>query len=89
MITASGEPLSIVDNVKTTVQVDSFKTVHEFLVAESLIYPVILGIDHLQQNGLVLDFAVMPASVCHSGEQLKFTPQIEDIWHSEKDAKSK
>ena len=88
-ITASGEPLSIVDYVKTTVQVDSFKTEHEFVVVESLIYPVILGIDFLQHNELVLDFTTIPVSVCHSGKKLNLTPQIEAIWHSEKDVKSR
>lgn len=89
LITASGEPLSTVDYVKTTVQVDSFKTEHEFVVVESLIYPVILGIDFLQQNELVLDFTTMPVSLCHSRKKLNFTPQIEAIWHSVKDAKRK
>ena len=68
LITALGEPLSIVDHVKTT---DSFKTVHEFVVVESLIYPVILGIDFLQQNGLMLDFTTIPVSMCHSGKDVQ------------------
>ena len=76
LITASGDPLSIVDYVKNTVQVDSFKTEHEFVVFESLIYSVILGIDFLQQNELVSSFTTIPVSVCHSGKKLNFTPQI-------------
>ena len=34
-----------------------FKLLHEFEVVESLVTPVILSVDFLQENGLVLDFA--------------------------------
>jgi len=39
---------------------------HDFVVVDSLVTPVILGIDFLQQNGLVFDFTCMPVMV-HMG----------------------
>ena len=87
LITASGEPLPIVGHVQTTVQVGSLKVAHDFVVFDSLIYPVILDIDFLQVNEVVLDFTSVPVSVCHSG--LNNTQQLKAGWDSEKDAKSK
>ena len=52
MITATGEPLPVVDLVQVPVQVGDFKTVHEFMVVDCLMYPVILGVDFLQKNAL-------------------------------------
>ena len=65
LITASGEPLSIIGHVQTTVQVGSLKVAHDFVVVDSLIYPVILGIDFLQVNEVVLDFTSVSVSVRH------------------------
>lgn len=31
----------------------------------------------------------IPISVCHSGTKLNYTQQMEGVWHSEKDARSK
>ena len=70
LITASGEPLPIVGHVQATVKLGNFKAAHEFVVADCLIYPVILGIDFLQQNELVLDFTSIPVSVRHSDTNL-------------------
>ena len=36
---------------------------HDFVVVDSLVTPVILGIDFLPQNGLVLDFTCTPVMV--------------------------
>ena len=51
LITAAGEPLPVVG----IVQVGNFKTTHDFLVVDYLIYPVILGVDFLHKNALTLD----------------------------------
>ena len=39
LITAAGEPLAVVGHVRTTVLVGGFEVVHQFVVAEHLIYP--------------------------------------------------
>ena len=83
LITASGEPLPIVDHV----QVGSLKVAHDFVVVDSLIYPVILGIDFLQVNEVGLDFTSVPISVQHRGPNN--TQQLKAVWDSEKDAKTK
>ena len=36
---------------------------HDFVVVESLVTPVILGVDFLHKNALVLDFAETPAVI--------------------------
>ena len=69
LITASGEPLPIVGHVQTTVQVGSLKVAHDFVVVDSLIYPVIL--DFLQVNEVVLDFISVPVSVWHRGQTIE------------------
>ena len=56
--TASGIPLSVVKYVTASVLVQNMETMlHDFFVVSNLIVPAILGLDFLQQHGLVLDFS--------------------------------
>ena len=43
--TASGEQLLVQDFVCTQVQLDQLKVKHNFVVVDSLVVPVILGVD--------------------------------------------
>jgi len=52
LITASGDQLPILKHVKAPVQLDELCVTHEFIVVNTLVAPVILGIDFLQQNRL-------------------------------------
>ena len=64
LVTASGEPLPIISCVEATVNVaDKFVASHQFLIVDSLIYPVILGTDFLYQHHMCLDFASSPVTV--------------------------
>ena len=63
LITASGDQLPILKHVKAPVQLGELCVTHEFVVVNTLVAPVILGIDFLQQNGLVLDFTQIPVAV--------------------------
>ena len=65
-VTASGDSLPIIIHVQAPVQVGNFRTMHHFVVAGCSIYPVILGINFLQQNELTLDFTSIPVSVKHN-----------------------
>ena len=57
--TASGIPLPVVKYVTATVLIQNMETMiqHDFFVVSDLIVPAILGLDFLQQHGLVLDFS--------------------------------
>ena len=68
LVTASGESLPIVDYVEATVVLGNTEMKHYFVVVKDLITPVILGVDFLQDKGLVLDFTTTPVTV---------TPRIE------------
>ena len=72
LVTASGDDLPIVDHIRAPVKLGELELVHEFVVVESLVAPVILGIDFLHDNALVLDFTATPVRVCNY-----HTPQIE------------
>jgi len=63
LVTASGDQLSILRHIRTSVKLSEFNMLHNFVVVENLVTPVILGIDFLQQNGLILDFTCMPVAV--------------------------
>ena len=56
---AGGEELPI---VKAAVKLCGIEEVreHSFIVVEQLISQIILGVDFLQQQGLVLDFTTSP-----------------------------
>jgi len=56
LVTASGEPLPITGCVQALVRISWLEVVHQFLVVERLVAPVILGIDFLQQHNVILNF---------------------------------
>ena len=56
--TASGIPLPIVKYVTASVVIQNMQRMQQdFFVVSDLIVPAILGLDFLQQHGLVLDFS--------------------------------
>eukprot|EP00731_Ephydatia_muelleri_P033094 Em0025g50a len=61
--TAAGEELPILDQVSVHIKLNNLDHVHNFLVVEKLITSAILGIDFLQQQGLLLDFRTTPVTV--------------------------
>lgn len=89
LITASGDPLLILTHIQAPVQVGNFKTMHRFVVVDHLIYPVILGIDFLQENKLTLDFTSVPVSVKHNNTELHDVGEMKALWHSAQDAKGR
>ena len=78
LVTASGDTLSILRHIRTVVQLGELNIVHEFLVVNSLVTPVILGVDFLQENSLVLDFSQTPV-VVHSGYPVQYPPTESNI----------
>ena len=63
LVTAAGEAITVAGYVSVPVQLGQVRVMHPFVVVKSLIAGVILGIDFLQQHGLVLDFAHSPIKV--------------------------
>ena len=63
LVTASGDPLHIVDCIPGLVMFDKLKVVHNFIVVSELIMPALLGVDFLEQHGLVLNFSTIPLSI--------------------------
>ena len=70
LITASGQPLPIVDHIKAMVQIGQLRVRHNFLVVECLVTPAVLGTDSLQKYGLTLDFTATPVAVYQQGNEL-------------------
>ena len=66
LVTASGEQLPIMGHIRALVNLGELELLHEFVVVESLVAPVILGVDFLQGNALVLDFSQSPVVVRHT-----------------------
>jgi len=66
LVTASGDQLPIHRHIRTYVKPGEFNVMHDFVVVDSLVTPMILGIDFPQQNGLVLDFICTPVRI-HKG----------------------
>ena len=61
--TADGHKLTVMGTVKAHLQLEQFSTEHEFLVTNSLITPVILGIDILSKQKVRLDYSTDPVSI--------------------------
>ena len=80
LVTASGEPLLVVDHIRAKVKIKELQLVHDFLVVDSLVVPVILGIKFLQENQLVLDFSCAPVGVRVSGIKTQHNDQQDEQW---------
>ena len=63
LVTASGEPLQVLDHIMAPVRIGQQSVSHEFVVVNNLVTPAILGVDFLQRHKLVLDFATSPVSI--------------------------
>ena len=63
VISATGEPIPVLGLVILPVQVRPIEVDHPLVVVQSLITPVILGINFLQAHGLILDFTTTPVHV--------------------------
>ena len=63
VVSATGEPIPVLGRVTLPVQVGPIEVDHPLVVVQSLIAPVILGIDFLQAHGLILDFTTTPVHV--------------------------
>ena len=66
LVTAAGNPLPILDHVRVAVKLGELEIMHNFVLVENLVSPVILGVDFLHENRLVLDFTTTPVCVHHS-----------------------
>ena len=88
LVTALRESLPIIDCVKAHVQMteDDFKANHQFLIVDSLIYPVILGTDFLYTYHLCLDFTSLPVAIQHNISDLD---SVQPLWDATVEAKAK
>ena len=87
LVTASGDPLPIVDCVNAPIQMaGNFTTKHQFLVVDSLIYPIILGTDFLYKHHVCLDFTFSPVTVQQNMSELE---SVQPLWDATVDAKAK
>ena len=63
LVSAAGERTPVVGHVSVPVQVCALGVEHPFVVMDSLIAPVILGMNFLEGHGIILDFASSPVQV--------------------------
>ena len=63
LVSAAGEPIPVLGQITLPIQLGDVKVDHSFIVVQSLITPVILGIDFMQKHGLVLDFTTTPITI--------------------------
>ena len=73
--TASGAELPIVDHGRMQVTLGELNLWHDFAIVDSLVVPVILGVDFLQEKELVLDFTQRPVGICLA----KSSPQMDTL----------
>ena len=83
LVTAAGTPLHISNYVQAPVQIGGTKVIQQFLVVESLIAPIILGLDFMRKHKVTLDFSTIPVGVRFDGvelEQQQLPQEVKDIW---------
>ena len=55
--TADGHKMGVMGTARLAVQLGEYRAVHEFLVAEELLMPVIIGVDFLSRHSVILDYS--------------------------------
>ena len=58
--------MPVMGHIRAPIKLGELKLLHEFVVVESLVAPIILGVDFLHENALVLDFTQSPVVVWHA-----------------------
>ena len=63
VVSATGDPITVLGCDRFTIHVGPVHVDHPLVVVRSLIAPVILGIDFMQDHGIALDFATNPIRI--------------------------
>ena len=63
LVSAAGEDIPVLGWITLPLCVQTLKATHPLIVVQSLIAPVILGLDFLQKHRLVLDFTSSPVKI--------------------------
>ena len=66
LVMASGGRLPVMGHIRAPIKLGELKLLHEFVVVESLVAPVILGVDFPHEDALVPDFTQSPVVVRHA-----------------------
>ena len=86
LVTASGDPLPIRGYIRAPVLIGQLWAMHEFIVVDSLVTPVILGTDFLQENNVALDFSSSPVTIFSSklptpgNQKASLNNSEKDLW---------
>ena len=63
LVTAEGDDLLMIDHIQATVEIQNRTVTYMFVVVNVLITSAILGMDFLQQHGIVIGFARTPVKI--------------------------
>ena len=79
LLSAAGESIPILGQITLPIQLGGLKVNHLFVVVQSLITPVILGIDFMHKHGLVLDFTTTPITVRNHTMSVDCQPDLKRL----------
>jgi len=92
LVTAAGTPIQITNYVQAAVKVGNAEVTQQFLVVDSLIAPVILGIDFMKRHKVTLDFTTTPVGIHLNGVKLaqqELPQELQEMWKARCNEKSK
>jgi len=92
LVTAAGTPIQITNYVQAAVKVGNAEVTQQFLVVDSLIAPVILGIDFMKRHKVTLDFTTTPVGIHFNGVKLaqqELPQELQEMWKARCNEKSK
>jgi len=76
LISASGDNIPILDCMTLPLCISELQTTHSLVVVQSLIAPVILGLDVLQKHQVVLGFTYHPIKFSSQTHKLDFSDYV-------------
>ena len=79
VVSAVGEPICILGQITLPIHLGGLKVDHLFVVVQSLITPMILGIDFMHKHDLVLDFTTTPISIRSNTMNVDCQPDLTQL----------
>ena len=90
LVSAAGDDIPVLGCITVPLCVETLQVTHPLIIVQSLIAPVILGLDFLQKHKLVLDFTSSPVKIINSGtEQLTCNEDVNPILDNARQVRNK
>ena len=76
---ASGDNISVLGCMTLSLYIGEVQASHPLVVVQSLIIPVILGLEFMQKHGMVLDFTSNPVKISSQPKERDYSDNVKTV----------